>query len=94
MINWINASERLPEEKEPVIFCKNDADNLDNAYVGCLVKNEEGTLGWFVDGDGENYKVLTIQSRNYWIPLLNKAFLYLISLMLNWHLLCFFILKS
>lgn len=85
MINWINSSERLPEEKEPVILCKNDADNLDNTDVGCLVKNEDGTIGWFIDGNGETYKVITIESRHNWIPLANKAFLYLISLTRNWH---------
>lgn len=74
MISWINASERLPAEKEPVILCKNEDNNFRKALIGCLIINEEGVTGWFVDGNGENYKVIAIESRNFWMPLVNKAF--------------------
>ncbi|MES3017493.1 MAG: hypothetical protein V4721_06935 [Bacteroidota bacterium] len=64
----------MPDEKEPVILSKTETEDLDSADIGCLVINAENSNGWFIDGNGDNYVVIAIESRNFWIPLFHKGF--------------------
>jgi hypothetical protein len=64
MIIWKRTTEQLPLENVPIFLDRTKSEDLLSSDFGHLITNSDGQVGWFT---GDINKVLTLESRPYWI---------------------------